>query len=249
MPRRRAAASTEATSHTSPSGDTVGGLALWSPRDEDDRAYDKTHKKGRHGDNLLRVYEGILSLFLVLLFFLTVAALSLYVLPQPTPGLFTPHVAIFEATPSSKVARTACIANTEQAVIRAFTARHWNVVEIDEDGESHAYLPCHVDRKASVIWTKHKPGFWGKAAPWQRHNWILFQNAMSRKSTFQLILNNYTHVTGRKMEFIPDSFVLPDDRDRLLRRLEPPRLGNADGGGENEPWVVKLSATDVRALT
>ena len=96
----------------------------------------------------------------------------------------------------------------------------------------------------------HRPKFWGKAQPWQRHNWLPFQNAMSRKSTFQLLLNNYTAVTGRRVEFVPTSFVLPDDRERLLARMQEPsavRLGGTHdelGGGMNEPWVVKLSATD-----
>lgn len=80
---------------------------------------------------------------------------------------------------------------------------------------------------------------------------------MSRKSTFQRLLNNYTTVTGRRIEFVPASFVLPDDRERLLQRLQPAVLSSSSslrlkssssedelGGGDNEPWVVKLSATD-----
>lgn len=86
---------------------------------------------------------------------------------------------------------------------------------------------------------------------------------MSRKSTFQLLLNNYTAETGNQVEFVPTSFVLPNDRERLLVRLADVgetstssssslRLGGNQhdnhqpvvGGGMNEPWVVKLSATD-----
>ena len=72
---------------------------------------------------------------------------------------------------------------------------------------------------------------------------------MSRKSTFQRFLNNYTAMTGRRVEFVPTSFVLPDDYERLLARMKMPgalRLGThkESGGGMNEPWVIKLSATD-----
>ena len=241
--------------------------------------YDKEHKKGHSTTNVLRMYEHILSFLLLGMFFVTIGVLALFVLPHPTPGLLTPPDRPFVAVPSA-VQRTVCIDASEQAVIRAFRNRGWTTVvlreENDNKGDTTTYVDCHVHGTAAVIWTKAKPKFWGKAQPWQRHNWLPFQNSMSRKSTFQRYLNNYTATTGQRVEFVPTSFVLPDDRERLLQRLQP-STGKTDGvskdlsssasaarhqlrsnsdstinsseggGGDNEPWVAKLSATDVRS--
>jgi hypothetical protein len=76
---------------------------------------------------------------------------------------------------------------------------------------------------------------------------------MSKKAQTAEFFRAYELTTGRSLPFIPESYVLPDDRLSLLRRLT---LGSAsslrgagvsgsDISGDNEPWVVKLSAIDV----
>jgi len=88
-----------------------------------------------------------------------------------------------------------------------------------------------------IVWTKHKPpkDKWEMAQPWQRHNWIPYQNVMSSKSKFLSSLRDYQKKSGRKMDFIPESFMLPNDRKALIERFN---------SSLNEPWVTKLSATD-----
>lgn len=58
---------------------------------------------------------------------------------------------------------------------------------------------------------------------------------MSSKSKFLSSLRAYQTKSGRKMDFIPESFMLPHDKEALMERFS---------GSLNEPWVTKLSATD-----
>ena len=135
-------------------------------------------------------------------------------------------------------------------VLRAFKARGWNIIELEETTDDEpVYLKCHQEGQASIVWTKNALPNWWEAQPWQRHNWLPRQNQMTHKGHFQRNLLEHESRTGRKMPFIPDTYLLPADRERLLRRLQPQTDENPDGGGFNEPWVIKLSATDVRKLS
>lgn len=75
------------------------------------------------------------------------------------------------------------------------------------------------------------------------------QMFMTHKGHFQRALLDLERRTGRKQPFIPDTYLLPADRDLLLERLRPSTPDHPDiGGGDDEPWVIKLSATDVRDI-
>ena len=167
--------------------------------------------------------------------------------PSP-PGLYTPHNQPFTPIPS-QVRRTVCICPwTELPVLKAFRQRGWEVIELEEDKSGNGdpvYLECHQKGQAALIWTKTRLPDWWQAQPWQRHNWIPTQNFMTHKGHFQRALLDHERKLGRKMPFIPDTYLLPADRERLLRRLQPLTKDNPEGGGDNEPWVIKLSATDV----
>jgi len=72
---------------------------------------------------------------------------------------------------------------------------------------------------------------------------------MSRKARTTELLHEYAKRQGRVLPFIPESYVLPQDRDVLLKRLTVGpdavlRGGRGAKGEENDPWVVKLSAID-----
>ncbi|KAL3928161.1 MAG: hypothetical protein SGBAC_012768 [Bacillariaceae sp.] len=132
----------------------------------------------------------------------------------------------------------ACVDKAQTAVVRAFKKRDYKVYYLK--GYNWAPLEkCYTNNTVSslFLWTKHKPpkDYWEMAQPWQRHSWIPYQNVMSSKSKFLSSLRTYQKKSGRKMDFIPESFMLPNDRAALLERFN---------SSLNEPWVTKLSATD-----
>lgn len=141
----------------------------------------------------------------------------------------------FTAIPRSK-RRRACIDSAQKAVVRAFKSRGFQVYDL----KGYNWNPledCYKEGTAMILWTKHKPpkDYWKMAKPWQRHSWIPYQNAMSSKSKFLQSLREFQEKSGRTMDFIPESFMLPEDREPLLARFN---------SSLNEPWVTKLSATD-----
>ena len=147
----------------------------------------------------------------------------------------------FTPIPKSKM-RVACIDVAQVAVNRAFKSRKYTVLPLR--GYDWAPLKeCYKDGKASILWTKHRPPkeYWVMPKPWQRHNWIPYQNVMSSKSKFLESLRFYSKKTGRSLNFLPETYLLPEDQDKVLQRMTGDEGG---GGGVEEPWVVKLSATD-----
>ena len=64
---------------------------------------------------------------------------------------------------------------------------------------------------------------------------------MSSKSKFLESLRSYSKKTHRKLKFIPETFLLPEDKEEVIQRMTEAKDGPA---GVTEPWVVKLSATD-----
>lgn len=132
--------------------------------------------------------------------------------------------------------RVACIDSAQHAVTLAFQDRnfeihplHWNTWDDLKE--------CYMKGSGSIVWTKKRPTkeLWKLAQPWQRHNWIPYQDVMSGKSTFLKALRLYAQQTSRPIEFIPETYLLPNDRTTLLQRLQQT---------PSEPWVVKLSQTD-----
>lgn len=52
-------------------------------------------------------------------------------------------------------------------------------------------------------------------------------------------LRAYSRETGISIDFVPETFLLPDDKKKLLKRLHP-----GTGSGLDEPWVVKIPRSD-----
>lgn len=164
------------------------------------------------------------------------------------PGLYTPNPQSFTPVPE-QARRVACITDTEWVVIRLFEQRGWKVIRLDAKAEPPIYIDCHRKGQASITWLKSYPLWWNIGQPWMRMNWLPFQTQMTHKGHFQRNIIDHARRTGRNMPFVPDSFLLPADRERLLLRLQPESPDNPEGGGgDKEPWVVKLSATDVSCL-
>lgn len=119
----------------------------------------------------------------------------------------------------------------------------------DQTDPKLKYLDCVLNETAVLTWTKSRPVDYWYAKPWQRHNWLPMQMFMTHKGHFQRAFLDLERRTGRKQPFIPDTYLLPADRDLLLERLRPSTPDHPDiGGGDDEPWVIKLSATDVRDI-
>jgi len=147
------------------------------------------------------------------------------------------HGQMVQRAPKRKT-KMACVDKAQKAVVRAFKERDYKVYYL----KGYNWQPlerCYTNKTLSsmFVWTKHKPpkDYWEMAQPWQRHSWIPYQNVMSSKSKFLSSLRAYQKKSGRKMDFIPESFMLPNDRGALLERFN---------SSLNEPWVTKLSATD-----
>lgn len=107
--------------------------------------------------------------------------------------------------------------------------------------------------------------YWNSSQVWQRQNQIPFERDMSCKAKTTELLRKYAKEKNGRIDFIPESYILPNDKDLLLKRLTlgPGMLqlrrgtssssgaavaASAIAGGDNEPWVVKLSAIDVRIM-
>ncbi|CAJ1951756.1 unnamed protein product [Cylindrotheca closterium] len=152
-------------------------------------------------------------------------------------GITRTHGQMVKRAPKRKT-KMACVDKAQTAVVRAFKERNYKVFYL-RGYNWKALERCYTNSTVSslFLWTKHKPpkGYWEMAQPWQRHNWIPYQNVMSSKSKFLSSLRGYEKKSGRKMDFIPESFMLPYDRKPLLERFN---------SSLNEPWVTKLSATD-----
>ena len=145
----------------------------------------------------------------------------------------------FTPIPSS-AHKVACI-DRQPAVQRAFESRGWKVRYIRTLNYAEDSYRCAHEGQASIIWTKMKLSAqaWNVSQPWQRRSWLPFQDVMTTKSNLIQVLRNHSKLTGRKMDFLPDSYILPTDRDELLHRLGSKE--NDGDGGQGEPWVVKLS--------
>ena len=145
----------------------------------------------------------------------------------------------FTPAPSS-AQKVACI-DRQPAVRRAFESRGWKVRYIRSRNYVEDSYTCAHEGLASIIWTKKELSAqaWNVSKPWQRRSWLPFQDVMTTKSNLIKVLRNHSKLTGRKMDFLPDSYILPTNRDELLHRLESKE--NGGDGGQGEPWVVKLS--------
>lgn len=165
----------------------------------------------------------------------------------------------FSAIPNSS-RRIACVAKSQRAVIRAFQERGWAVLPCADTHQSrHREMRKCATRngRGVILWTKHKPipSLWTMSQPWQRHNWLPFQSIMSSKGKLLRALKKHARKTGLKLNYLPDSYVLPLHRKAFLNRMlgAGPKHSDReeeDGDGSNslsgfdEPWVLKLGGTD-----
>jgi Tubulin-tyrosine ligase family len=194
----------------------------------------------------------------------------------------TTTTSTFTPIPNAHVAmarRQACIATGQSTVIRAFQQRGWHVVSYtDTYGDVGGREPMKkctnllaaaaaaaagatgtTSDVSVILWTKHKPyaSFYQLSHPWQRHNWLPNQNVISSKGSLIRALKDYSVQTGRSIDFLPDSYVLPVHFEELLNRmlvgsnkLKVTTGKKSDAStsknitGLDEPWVLKLAATD-----
>jgi hypothetical protein len=197
-------------------------------------------------------HQRALPIALVLLTLAVFGGVATWQVATSTAGLYT---ATADMSPApAALRRTVCVDQAQTTVLRAFTERHWHVILLKRKSkEAHDhYLSCYRQSRAAIIWTKLIPRYWNSSQVWQRHNQLPFETSMSKKAQTAEFLRNYEVVTGRSLPFIPESYVLPDDRVGLLRRLTVGSSLRGVGGGasdtnrgDGEPWVVKLSAIDV----
>ena len=129
----------------------------------------------------------------------------------------------------------------QKPVIAAFVQKGWTTIllnRLSDDPNDH-YSACYQQAKAAIVWTKLIPTYSNQSQTWQRHSQLPFEMQMSKKDTTTQYLRDYAKREGRVLPFIPESYVLPDDRLEVLERL------SEQGSDGNEPWVVKLSGVDV----
>jgi hypothetical protein len=156
-----------------------------------------------------------------------------------TPGLWTPLPAPLTQAPAA-VRRTVCLTSGQQAMLRAFKTRKWKVLGLGSSGDiTKDTDACAGEGTASIIWTKKKFFKLRRFKPWQRYSWINHQNEMSMKSFMLNNLLTHTQSTGQPPQFLPETWILPTHTSQaILDRFSD------EGGGLNEPWVIKLAATD-----
>jgi hypothetical protein len=159
-----------------------------------------------------------------------------------TPGLWIPHIRSFMQVPSSDKEKVVCISSKQHGMARAFQTRGWKVIWLGSSGDRNQTVKedtdaCSKEGWAHVIWTKSRHNSLKLQKPWQRYSWIPHQNIMSGKASLLKALQAYAAVKKQRVNFIPETFTLPKDRDALLDRLK-------NDEGLEEPWVIKLASTD-----
>ena len=202
----------------------------------------------------------------------SVSLYTRYVSSSTTPGLWTPLPEGYLDVAPASTRRHVCVDQAQTTVVRAFQQRGWNITLLnkkqtkdvtsrrDANAQPPSYLTeCYQTGTAAVIWTKLIPHHWNESQSWQRHNQLPFEVDLSKKAKTTELLRAYARRQGNhhhQLPFMPESYVLPDDRQLLVQRLTQgplPRdaagaLRKGGGGnalGDNEPWVLKLSAIDV----
>ena len=242
-----AAPQSKAFSNTTPLAEAS---VLVSEEDKSDksklRRRDSLASSLRHFHQQQRFY---IPLSLLLMTVLVFAGISAYAKLHGTPGLYTALPPDYYLRVPEAYRRHVCVDKAQVGVVRAFKERNWQIKLLDRNApdERHHYISCYEKGDASVIWTKLIPKHWNASQPWQRHNQLPFETQMSKKARTTELLHTYAKQQGRILPFIPESYVLPDDRDVLLKRLTlgpDAVLRGGTKGGDNEPWVIKLSAID-----
>lgn len=222
--------------------------------DENDHNIHEKKKRKRHSSSSSwQIHQNYAPLSILLMTVLVLLAVSYLQRVNSTPGLYTPPIHKFIPAPLNK-RRTACVDVEQKSVIRAFEMRNWNVVILKRKSKDPKLqvLHCYQQGSASIVWTKLIPRYWNASQPWQRQNQIPFERDMSRKAQTTEMLRQHAKQRNRPLpDFIPESYVLPNDKDALLKRLTIGPKALLRGAvpdhleGRDDPWVLKLSAIDV----
>ena len=159
----------------------------------------------------------------------------------------TKQVIRTEASPAS-IRKVACVDISQTTVIRAFKLKGYKVNEISHQTlreRMTLWEECFMKGGFTFIWTWQLMSnhAWQRAKPWQRHNYMPYSSILNSKSNLVTSLRAYSKEVGEPIEFIPESFILPDDRAELGERLMP-MPGNGKESGLAEPWVVKIPDFD-----
>ena len=263
-PSRRRKAATANNANTTTGAAVSGSSSSTPPRNSALSLLSKSPERGkRHRDNVLFQQRHCIPLALLVMTCLVFGGVSVYnTRYHSTVGLYVPFPPGHFAPAPLETRRSVCVDQAQTTVVRAFRERGWKIIPLrpkSDDPNDH-YLSCYQKGNAAIIWTKLIPHHhWNASFPWQRHSQMPFEAEMSQKARTVELLRLYEKTQGRTLSFIPESYVLPQDRDALLKRLTvgPDAAAqlrgssnSAPGGGastataENEPWVLKLSAID-----
>jgi len=103
------------------------------------------------------------------------------------------------------------------------------------------YLPSLPQGGGSIIWTKTgiPKAIWKTFKPWHRHNMFYYAGQLSHKVGLLTSLRKYSKETGEPIDFAPETYLLPGNKDEFLQRFHP-----GPGSGLNEAWVVKIPGSD-----
>lgn len=102
-------------------------------------------------------------------------------------------------------------------------------------------------RHSWIIWKTGTDIDMGALQAWQRPNHFPGERVMDRKGAMYQVLQQYATsptTTTTSLDFVPETYVLYDDRDRarFVQRLSSNSNGgddDDDGNGMNQPWVLK----------
>jgi hypothetical protein len=167
---------------------------------------------------------------------------------MPVPGLRVPHRRKFAAVPS-EAQKVVCWQDKARHMARAFESRNWTVAAMGQPSKKGQtgkilarddVMKCVEKGLGHIIWTR---GFFKVAAgptgqPWQRYSWLHTQHAIDNKSSFHQYLTEYAEWSGESIDFVPQTFVLPKDKELLLRQFQSPN------NGLEHTWVLKLPASN-----
>ena len=134
------------------------------------------------------------------------------------------------------IRKVACVEASQASVLRAFQMKGYKTIPFKK-GET--YETCLKYNKAAIVWSKNMVSKKAQRSfkPWHRFNSLPKRNLLSSKSTLLENLRNWSESTNTPIPFVPETFILPADKGRVLQRIDKE-------GGISQPWVAKIPDSD-----
>ena len=135
-----------------------------------------------------------------------------------------------------RIRKIACVEASQASVLRAFQIKGYKTIPFKK-GET--YETCLRYNTATMIWSKNMVLKKAQRSfhPWHRFNSLPKRNLLSSKSALLESLRNWSESTHVPIPFVPETFILPADKDRVLQRIDKE-------GGISQPWVAKIPDSD-----